>query len=63
MPLHPEFQKIKEDFLKRCGQIKGESNFSRFVEQKSLDNTKHFPRKGKESKQCIIKGVEFKEDK
>lgn len=63
MPLHSDFQKIKNRFVKQFGEEKGKESFFAWLNKKGLDETKPFP-KGKEKKEksCSIRGLEVKED-
>jgi len=61
MPKHQDFVKIYNRFTKQY-KSKGESLYSAWLEKKSYDDTKAFP-KGKEKKEfmCSVIGIEVKE--
>jgi len=61
MPKHPDFEKIYSRFKVQY-KTRGESLYLAFIEKKSYDDTKPFP-KGKERKEflCNVIGIEVKE--
>ena len=62
MPKSADFQKIHRRFIKLYGQKKGDDFYYAFINKKKLDDTKSYPGKSdKKERQCIVKGVEFKE--
>ena len=68
MPLHPDFIKIRNSFVKQHGRDRGISLFFSFVNKHNLDDTKPFPKgrnistKEMDVKPSYYEKLEFKEN-
>ncbi len=63
MPKHPDFEKIYKRFINSYGEKKGNELYYAWLNKKGFDDTKPYPKgKEKKEKQCIVRGLEVKEE-